>query len=125
MYGCETWKMIKSDVKKIDVFQNGCLRRILKIRWQDRITNKEVLQMAEMENLSDDVRRRRWKFIPSRDDESGRGADRRKHGEGRQREKEKELDGKNWIEVRIAAAGRAARRESVEALCVTWHEADR
>jgi len=30
--------------------------------WQDIITNK-VLQMTEMENLSEDVRRRRWKFI--------------------------------------------------------------
>jgi len=44
-------------------FSKTGLRRVLKIRWQDRITNKEVLQMAEMENLSDDVRRRRWKFI--------------------------------------------------------------
>ena len=32
---------------------------VLYSRWQDRITNKEVLEMAEMENLSKDVRRRR------------------------------------------------------------------
>ena len=30
---------------------------------QQRIANKEVQQMAEMENLSGDVRRRRWKLI--------------------------------------------------------------
>ena len=39
---------------------------LTEIRWQERITNKEVLKMAEMkmaENLSEDVRRRRWKFI--------------------------------------------------------------
>jgi len=30
MYGCETWKMNKGDAKKIDVFQNRCLRRINK-----------------------------------------------------------------------------------------------
>ena len=46
-----------------NVFQSRCLRRIFKIRWQERITNKEVLKMAEIENLSEDVRRRRWKFI--------------------------------------------------------------
>jgi len=63
MYGCETWKMNKSDENKINVFQNRCLRRILKICWQDRITNKEVPEMAEMENLSEDVKRRRWKLI--------------------------------------------------------------
>ena len=37
MYGCETWKMNKSDENKIDVFQSRCLRRIFKIRWQERI----------------------------------------------------------------------------------------
>ena len=56
-YGCETWKMNKRDENKIDVFQSRCLRRIFKIRWQERITNKEVLVMAEMENLSEDVQR--------------------------------------------------------------------
>ena len=45
------------------------------------------------------------------------------HGEGRQREKEEELDGRS--EVHIAAADRAGWRESVEALRATWHEADR
>ena len=55
--------MNKSDENKIDVFQSRCLRRIFKIYWRVRITNKEVLKMAEMENLSEDVRRRRWKFI--------------------------------------------------------------
>lgn len=57
------WKMNKSDKNKIDAFQSRCLRRIFKIRWQERITIKEVLKMAEMENLSEDVRRRRGKFI--------------------------------------------------------------
>ena len=63
MYGCETWKMNKSDKNKIYVFQRRCLRRIFKIRWQERIANKEALKMAEMENLSEGVRKRRWKFI--------------------------------------------------------------
>ena len=32
LYGCETWKMNKKDSKMLDVFQQKCLRRILKIR---------------------------------------------------------------------------------------------
>jgi len=63
MYGCETWKMNKCDENKTYVFQSRCFRWIFKIHWQDRITNKEVLKMAEIENLSEDVRRRRWKLI--------------------------------------------------------------
>ena len=48
MYGCETWK--------IDVFQNRCLRRIMKIKWQDKINNRELLERANVERLSEEVR---------------------------------------------------------------------
>ncbi len=42
LYGCEAWKMTKGDERKINVFQMKCLRRILKIRWQDHISNSEL-----------------------------------------------------------------------------------
>ena len=63
MYGCETWKMNKGDAKRIDVFQNRCLRRIMKIKCQDKISNRELLKRATVERLSEEVRRRRWRFI--------------------------------------------------------------
>ena len=63
MYGCETWKMNEGDAQKINVFQNRCLRRILKIKWQDKVTNKELLERANVDRLSEEVRRRRWRFI--------------------------------------------------------------
>ena len=62
MYGCETWKMNEGDAKRIDVFQNRCLRRIMKIKWQHKISNRELLKRANMERLSEEVRRR-WRFI--------------------------------------------------------------
>jgi len=52
MYGCETWKMNEGDAKKIDVFQNRCLRRI----WQDKISNRDLLERANVERLSEEVR---------------------------------------------------------------------
>jgi len=63
MYGCETWKMNEGDAKKMDVFQNRCLRRIMKIKWQDKISNRELLERANVERLSEEVRRRRWRFL--------------------------------------------------------------
>ena len=63
MYGCETWKMNEGDAKKINVFQNRCLRRIMKIKWQDKTSNRELLERANMERLSEEVSRRRWRFI--------------------------------------------------------------
>ena len=56
LYGCETWKVNKGDEKKINIFQGKCLRRILKIGWQERVTNQEVLQRTDVEKLSDDIR---------------------------------------------------------------------
>ena len=63
MYGCETWKMNEGDAEKINVFQNQFLRRIMKIKWHDKISNRELLERANMKRLSDEVRRRRWRFI--------------------------------------------------------------
>jgi len=113
MYGCEAWKINKCDANKIDVFQSRCPRQIFKIHWQERITNKEVLKKAEKENLSEDVRRRRWKFVGhimrkdlhdgcrtalTWDPEGRRKWGRpRKHGEGLRREKGKKRDGRTGV----------------------------
>ena len=139
MYGCEMWKMNKCDEN--NVFQSRCLRRIFKIRWQERTTNKEVLKMAEIENLSEDVRRRRWKFIghimrkePNNDRRTAltwAPEGRRKRGRPRttwRRTAEREMEKagwKKWSEVQMAAADRHGWRDCVEALCATWHEEDR
>lgn len=48
LYGFETWKMNKGNEKRIDVFQNNSLRRILKIKWQDKITTREILRLSNM-----------------------------------------------------------------------------
>ena len=63
MYGCKTWKMNENDAERIHVFQNRCLRRIMKIKWQDKISKRELLKRANRERLSEEVRRRRWRFI--------------------------------------------------------------
>ena len=63
MYGCETWKMTKSDEHVLPVFQNKCLRKIHGIRWQDHITTKELLAKAEMSPVSQEVKRRRLNLI--------------------------------------------------------------
>ena len=63
MYGGETGKMNEGNAKKIDVFQNRCLRRIMKIKWQDKISNSDLLEGANVEKLSEEVRKRRWRLI--------------------------------------------------------------
>ena len=44
LYGCVTWKITKTDRRKLNSFQSQCLRRILKIRWQQRTKNNRVAE---------------------------------------------------------------------------------
>ena len=140
MYGCETWKMNEGDAKKIDVFQNRCLRRIMKIKWQDKVTNKELLERANVVKLSEEVRRRRWRFIghilrqqPDNDcvtaltwtPEGKRKIGRPKTTWRRTVEKERSRAGwKSWGEVRAKAQDRNRWRAHVEALCATLAPGD-
>ncbi|CAH8606139.1 unnamed protein product [Schistosoma guineensis] len=39
LYGAETWRTTKVIIQKIRVFINSCLRKILRIRWPDTISN--------------------------------------------------------------------------------------
>ena len=63
LYGCKIWKMNKGDDKRIDVFHNTCLRRILRIDWKDHVTTQELLEKAGMKPLSKEVNPRRWNMI--------------------------------------------------------------
>ena len=44
LYGCVTWKITKTDIRKLNSFQSQCLRRILRIRWQQRTKNNRVAE---------------------------------------------------------------------------------
>ena len=42
-YGSEAWAMNAQDKKRVDSFELWCYRRVLRISWKDRRTNKWVL----------------------------------------------------------------------------------
>ena len=47
LYACETWAVYQCHAKKLNHFHLSCLRKILKIRWQDKIPDTEVLNKAK------------------------------------------------------------------------------
>jgi hypothetical protein len=61
-YGCEAWKVTVAVTRKLDVFHQRCLRRILRITYLDRITNREVLHRSGMRRLSTIIAERRLRF---------------------------------------------------------------
>ena len=51
LYAFETWTVYQWHAKRLNHFQTSCLRKLLKIKWQDRIPDTEVLKRAGMQSV--------------------------------------------------------------------------
>ena len=51
LYGCETWTLYRRHLKQLERFHMRSLRTILNIKWQDRVSNLQVLDMAESTSI--------------------------------------------------------------------------
>ncbi|KOB70029.1 putative RAD50-like protein [Operophtera brumata] len=51
LYATETWCLYKGDTKRLDVFHMKCLRSILRIKWQDRVPNTDILRRTELSGM--------------------------------------------------------------------------
>ena len=51
LYGSETWTQGKNEERVINAFETWSWRRMLKIKWADRITNDKVFQRVKEERL--------------------------------------------------------------------------
>ena len=47
LYGCETWTLYRKQIKQLEGFHMRSLRSIMDIRWQDKVTNLQVLDRAD------------------------------------------------------------------------------
>uniref|UniRef100_A0A7I5E8S3 Reverse transcriptase domain-containing protein n=1 Tax=Haemonchus contortus TaxID=6289 RepID=A0A7I5E8S3_HAECO len=62
LYASETWKSTASLVKRLNAFHQRCLRRIMKIRYTDHVTNEEVLRRCGSNCLHVVVAQRRLRL---------------------------------------------------------------
>ena len=44
MYGCENWTVKKAEHQRIDAFELWCWRRLLRVPWTARRSNKSILK---------------------------------------------------------------------------------
>ena len=51
LYACETWTLYQRHAKRLNHFHLSCLRKLLKIRWQDKIQDTDVLKKAKMQSV--------------------------------------------------------------------------
>jgi hypothetical protein len=48
---CETWTVYSRHAKQLNHFHTSCLRRLLHIRWQDKVPDTEVLERAGLPSI--------------------------------------------------------------------------
>jgi hypothetical protein len=63
LYGCECWTLTKASEKKLQVFQQKCLSRVLRIFYPNLVSNKAVLKRAVQDNIMLQIVERKWKWV--------------------------------------------------------------
>ena len=49
MYGCESWTIKKAKCRRIDAFELLCWRRLLRVPWTARKSNRSILKEISLE----------------------------------------------------------------------------
>jgi len=50
LYACETWKIANQITRRLQIFVNKRLRRIMNIKWTDKITNEELWRITRQKS---------------------------------------------------------------------------
>ena len=51
LYSAETWVRHQKQIRLLERFHQRCLRSILGIKWQDHVSNEEVLKRASLPSI--------------------------------------------------------------------------
>ena len=134
LYGAETWKTTKSLLQKLQVIINNCLRRILNIRWPEKISNKELWQKTNQPPVEEELKRRKWRWIEHTLRKPKHNITRQalqwnpqgKRGRGRPRNTwrrdfiaEMEIEVYRWQDLERMAQNRTRWRTVISGLCTT------
>lgn len=63
LYSSEAWTTYASHERKLNSFHLRCLRRILRIQWQDKVPNTEVLERTGMNSMFSILSERRLRWL--------------------------------------------------------------
>ena len=63
LYGSEAWTLYSRQEKRLNAFHMRCLRRLLGITWQDRITNSSVLSQAGVPSMFAILTQKRLRWL--------------------------------------------------------------
>jgi hypothetical protein len=62
LHACETWKTTNQITRRLKIFVNKCLRRIMNIKWIDKIKNGELWRITQQKPIENQIKRRKWNW---------------------------------------------------------------
>ena len=63
LYCTETWTTYARNINRINSFHMRCLRKLLKIKWQDKIPDADVLKRSGLTHLRTMIMQKRLKWL--------------------------------------------------------------
>ena len=63
LYSCETWTTYRHHIKLLEKFQQRCLRSICNIKWQDRISNIQVLERCGVTSVESQIVKAQLRWV--------------------------------------------------------------
>ena len=63
LYGAETWALTRTQEKKLDGFDSRSLRRIMGIRWQQRVSNEELRRRTKQPPVTSLLKKKRLRWL--------------------------------------------------------------
>ena len=59
LYGSETLTLLTADLNRLQAFHMRCQRRILGVKWQDKVRNVTITERTGLPNIHDLINKRR------------------------------------------------------------------
>ena len=63
LYSAENWQMTETQEKKLDVFDQKCLRCILRVRWHQHVSNESIRERTHQEALRIKLKKARIRWF--------------------------------------------------------------
>ncbi|KAJ8361543.1 hypothetical protein SKAU_G00180680 [Synaphobranchus kaupii] len=59
----DSWRVVKTDMRTMEVFHNGCLRRICHIFWPNKISNHQLYKNTGSRNITREITHRHLRWL--------------------------------------------------------------
>ena len=63
LYGYETLYASPTCSGRMQVFVNKCLRKMLRVKWTDKISNQKIWKQTNQRPIEEEIGKRRWRWI--------------------------------------------------------------